>query len=49
MANNYFLMKRVIKVAAQALTLKEKSLHYLSDSTCGTTDPFAYDLLFPLP
>jgi len=49
MAGKYFLMKRVIKVAAPVLTLKVKSLHYPSDSAYGKTDPFAYDLLLRLP
>lgn len=48
MAGN-FLMKRVIKVAAQVLTLKEKPLHHLSDLAYGTTNCFVYDLLLPLP
>lgn len=39
MPSNYFLVKSVIKVSAQELTLKEKSLHYLSNLACGATDP----------
>lgn len=49
MAGNDFLMKRVIKVAAQARTLKEKSVCYFSDLAYGTTNPFVSDLLLPLP
>lgn len=39
MPGNYFLMKSVTKVSAQELTPKEKSLHHLSYSACGATDP----------
>lgn len=49
MSGNYSLMKWVIKVAAQALTLKQKPLDYLSDLACGTKNCFVYDLLLPLP
>lgn len=50
MAGNDFLMKNVIKVAAQVLTLKEKPLHYLSDlARLCTTNLFVYDLQLPLP
>lgn len=37
MPGNYFLMKNVIKVSAQELIPKEKSLHHLSNSSCGAT------------
>lgn len=39
MPGSYFLMKSAIEVSAQELTPKEKSLHYLSNSACGATDP----------
>lgn len=50
MAGNDFLMKNVIKVAAQVLTLKEKPLHYLSDlARLCTTNLFVYGLQLLLP